>query len=65
MYKIFFRMVARNRQKLVPWLREILDKNTVANVAWINKEESIFSIAWPCLHEIRQNEDCAKIFEVC
>ena len=57
-------MVSNNRQKLKPWLLGILNKNSMEDVAWIDKDEGTFKIYWPHMLKSDWNEDRAKIFEV-
>ena len=34
------------RQKMRPWLIELLDANTLPGLSWQNKKENIFRISW-------------------
>ncbi|KAK3579481.1 hypothetical protein CHS0354_028298 [Potamilus streckersoni] len=46
------------RQRMRPWLIELLDKDTMSQLSWLNKREKMFRITWR--HAARQGWDMAK-----
>jgi len=46
-----------SRQKLRPWLENLLDKETHAGLQWVDKEERIFQISWRHASSLGFNEN--------
>lgn len=57
-------MMTESKQRLRPWLENILNENTVPGVCWLDDERTTFKIPWKHSGKQDWQPEDAKIFMV-